>query len=69
MSKAKEAPRLFFVDYMEPYRSYAAKVDALGGRKQHAGRLLLYKRCRSENLLSSVQLLWRLSLPESRARA
>ncbi len=48
MSKAKEAPRLFFVDYMEPYRSYAAKVDALGGRKQHAGRLLLYKRCCSE---------------------
>ena len=46
LSKAKEAPRLLFVDYMEPYRSYAAKSDALAFGKQHAGRLLLYKRCR-----------------------
>ncbi len=46
LSKAKEAPRLFFVDNMEPYRSYAAKVDALGLRKQYGGRLLLYKWCR-----------------------
>ena len=47
LGKAAEAPRLFFVDYMEPHRSYAERIDALGGeRKQHAGRLLLYKRCR-----------------------
>jgi hypothetical protein len=49
LSKATEAPRLFFVDYMEPHRSYAERIDARGGeRKQHAGRLLLYKRCRSK---------------------
>ena len=62
LSKAKEAPRLYFVDYMEPYRSYAAKVDAQGGRKQHAGRLLLYKRCPLRDLRSSVCLRSILSL-------
>ena len=55
LSKAKEAPQLFFVDYMEPYRSYAEKIDAIGGRKQHAGRLLLYKRCRADAFASTAQ--------------
>ena len=50
LSKAGSEPRLFLVDYMEPYRSYAALIDAqdseeyAGQRKQHAGRLLLYKQ-------------------------
>ena len=50
LSKAGSEPKLFLVDYMEPYRSYAARIEAqdgpqsAGGRKQHAGRLLLYKK-------------------------
>ena len=50
LSKAGSEPQLFLVDYMEPYRSYAHRIDAqdgaqrAGGRKQHAGRLLLYKK-------------------------
>ena len=44
LSTAGSEPRLFLVDYMEPYREYAARVDAQGERKQHAGRLLLYKK-------------------------
>ncbi len=36
--------RLMLVDYWEPFRSYAARINALGGRVQHAGRCLLYQR-------------------------
>ncbi len=51
LSKAGSEPKLFMVDYWEPYRSYADRIDAqdgvqhAGDRKQHAGRLLLYKKC------------------------
>ena len=50
LSRAGSEPGLFLVDYWEPFRSYAAKIDAQDGeerkgrRKQHAGRLLLYKQ-------------------------
>jgi len=50
LSKAGSEPKLFLVDYWEPYRSYADRIDAqdgaqhAGDRKQHAGRLLLHKK-------------------------
>ncbi len=50
LSRAGSEPGLFLVDYWEPFRSYAARIDAQDGeerkgrRKQHAGRLLLYKQ-------------------------
>jgi len=36
--------RLMLVDYWEPFRSYAARINALGGRVQYAGRCLLYQQ-------------------------
>ena len=47
LSKAGSEPKLFLVDYWEPHKTYAYRIDTQddkGERKQHAGRLLLYKQ-------------------------
>ena len=46
LSRAGSEPKVFLVDYWEPYKSVAYRVDTQDDeeRKQHAGRLLLYKQ-------------------------
>ena len=46
LAQAGSNPRVFLVDYWEPFASQAAKIntEAAGNSFQYAGRALLYKR-------------------------